>query len=241
MNRRLLAISPVDHPGGAETTLLRLLAGLKTADWTITLTTPGHGPLRTRLWPPATPGMRLPLGGLARGTGARAIASWPRARALARKADVVYLNGAVCGRLLPALPRRTGARLVLHVHDMVNRVPRFWRRAERRAGRLPGRRRPACAAWTPTSSTPRSTRIHPSKRRHGRPATARWSASSGGSSRARARSTSSAPRRRSAARARAPASSSSATTPTAPTPTTRARCSTPARSSTTAGATTPPV
>jgi glycosyltransferase involved in cell wall biosynthesis len=42
--------------------------------------------------------------------------------------DVTYLNGTVCGRLLPALPRST--RRVLHVHDMVARVPRFWRRAD---------------------------------------------------------------------------------------------------------------
>ncbi len=77
MNRRLIAISPVDHPGGAETTLLRLLAGLRTRDWGISLTTPGHG--------------------------------------------------AVCGRLLPALPHRRGPRLVLHIHDMVSRVPRIWR------------------------------------------------------------------------------------------------------------------
>ena len=40
----------------------------------------------------------------------------------------MYLNGAVCGRLLPALGART--RRVLHVHDMVGRVPRFWRRAD---------------------------------------------------------------------------------------------------------------
>jgi glycosyltransferase involved in cell wall biosynthesis len=39
---------------------------------------------------------------------------------------VIYLNGTVTGRLLPALP---GARCVLHVHDMVDHVPRHWRRA----------------------------------------------------------------------------------------------------------------
>jgi glycosyltransferase involved in cell wall biosynthesis len=55
--------------------------------------------------------------------------SWPAIRRLAASASVVYLNGAVCGRLLPALPGG-GARRVLHVHDMVTRVPRFWRRAD---------------------------------------------------------------------------------------------------------------
>jgi glycosyltransferase involved in cell wall biosynthesis len=129
MNRRLIAISPVDHPGGAETTLLRFLAVLKTRDWTISLTTPGDGPLHDEALAAGFAWDPLPLGGLGRGSGARAIASWPRARALARKVDVVYLNGAVCGRLLPTLPRRAGTRLVLHVHDIVSRVPRMWRRA----------------------------------------------------------------------------------------------------------------
>src|SRR5207244_11501047 len=41
--------------------------------------------------------------------------------------DVVYLNGGVCGRLLPML---SGARTVLHLHDVVERVPFFWRRAD---------------------------------------------------------------------------------------------------------------
>jgi glycosyltransferase involved in cell wall biosynthesis len=129
MNRRLIAISPVDHPGGAETTLLRLLAGLRTRGWGITLTTPGHGPLRDQALAAGYSWHPLPLGGLERGTGLRAIASWPRAFSLARRVDVVYLNGAVCGRALPALPHRTGPRLVLHIHDMVSRVPRIWRRA----------------------------------------------------------------------------------------------------------------
>ena len=39
---------------------------------------------------------------------------------------MVYLNGAVCGRMLPALPAGR-ARRVLHIHDLVSRVPRFWR------------------------------------------------------------------------------------------------------------------
>jgi glycosyltransferase involved in cell wall biosynthesis len=38
----------------------------------------------------------------------------------------VYLNGTVAGRHLPAL---RGAWTVLHVHDIVTRVPRFWRAA----------------------------------------------------------------------------------------------------------------
>jgi glycosyltransferase involved in cell wall biosynthesis len=129
MMRRLLAIAAVDHPGGAEIHLLRLLSGLATRDWKITLTTPGDGPLRDQATDAGYDWRPLQVGGLAAGAGARALASWPTARRLAGDHDVVYLNGTVCGRLLPALPPRA-ARRVLHVHDMVARVPSFWRRAD---------------------------------------------------------------------------------------------------------------
>jgi glycosyltransferase involved in cell wall biosynthesis len=46
---------------------------------------------------------------------------------------VVYLNSGVSARVLPALRRpgsRRGYRVVLHIHDMVKRVPGFWRRAD---------------------------------------------------------------------------------------------------------------
>ena len=129
MTRRLLAIAAVEHPGGAEIHLLRLLSGLATRDWKITLTTPGDGPLRDQATDAGYDWRALGVGGLAAGAGARALASWPAARRLARDQDVVYLNGTVCGRLLPALPSGA-ARRVLHVHDMVARVPSFWRRAD---------------------------------------------------------------------------------------------------------------
>ena len=129
MARRLLAVTPVDHPGGAEIHLLRLLAGLRERGWETTVTTPGEGALRDRALADGHEWQPLALGGLARGSGARALASWPRARRLARGADVVYLNGTVPGRLLPALPG-DGPRRVLHIHDMVERVPSFWRRAD---------------------------------------------------------------------------------------------------------------
>jgi glycosyltransferase involved in cell wall biosynthesis len=106
----LLAVAQAEHPGGAEIVLQRLLGRLRERGWDIRETTP-----RT-----------LPVGGLARGAGARAVLSWPQARRLARRADVVYLNGGVAGRLLPAL---RGMRTVLHLHDLVSRVPRFWRDA----------------------------------------------------------------------------------------------------------------
>ena len=71
----------------------------------------------------------LETGGLAPHTGARAVLSWPRIRRLSREADVVYLNGTVPGRLLPGLVG-VRARKVLHVHDMVVRVPPHWKRAD---------------------------------------------------------------------------------------------------------------
>lgn len=116
----LWAICATSQIGGAEVGLLRLLRRL---DWDVLLSTPGPGPLAEAgfAWEP------LAVGGLARGSGARAALSWPRALRLARGRDVVYLNGTVCGRLLPAL---LGARTVLHVHDMVDRVPAIWRTAD---------------------------------------------------------------------------------------------------------------
>lgn len=121
---RLLAVAQAAHPGGAEFVLLRLLARLHER-WEVTLAAPAPGPLLD-----AADGCArevLPVGALRRGGGARALATWPRARRLARGADVVYLNGGVAGRLLPAVG---SARTVLHIHDMVERVPRFWRRAD---------------------------------------------------------------------------------------------------------------
>jgi glycosyltransferase involved in cell wall biosynthesis len=130
MSRRLLAITPVDEPGGAEIHLLRLLAGLRPRGWEITLTTPGGGSLREAALEAGYGWAAVGLGGLTRGSGARALLSFKPVRRLARAANVVYLNGGVCGRLLPALPSG-GARRILHLHDLVTRTPGFWRRADR--------------------------------------------------------------------------------------------------------------
>jgi glycosyltransferase involved in cell wall biosynthesis len=118
----------VDHPGGAETSLLRLLSRLSARGWPVTLTTPGTGPLRDAALAAGYEWRALPLGRLARGAGRRAIRSWAAARRVALEHDVMYLNGTVCGRLLPALPARS--LRALHIHDMVDRVPPFWRRAD---------------------------------------------------------------------------------------------------------------
>jgi glycosyltransferase involved in cell wall biosynthesis len=115
----------VDHPGGAEVGLLRLAERLRARGWEITLTSPGDdGPLARAGYPH----VRLDVGGLGAGEGARAVASWPKALRLAHEHDVVYLNSTVCGRLLPAM--RGSVRTVLHVHDIVDRVPRHWHRAD---------------------------------------------------------------------------------------------------------------
>jgi len=128
-SRRLLAVCAVDHPGGAELALVRLAERLAPRGWEIALTTPGRGPLSEVAhaqgwgWSPLAVGR---LGATRRGR-LRAAASWPRARRLTADADVVYLNASVCGRLLPAVAAR---RTVLHIHDMVARVPAHWHRAD---------------------------------------------------------------------------------------------------------------
>lgn len=118
----LLGVQTVGPPGGAEITFLRLARRLADRGWVVELATPQAGPLDDA----GLAVHRLVVGGLAHGSGAAAVANWPRARALARRFDVVYLNGTVAGRLLPAL---VGRRTVLHAHDMVERVPPHWRLA----------------------------------------------------------------------------------------------------------------
>jgi glycosyltransferase involved in cell wall biosynthesis len=120
---RILAVCAVAHPGGAEIGLLRLARRLVARGHQLTLATPEPGPLDDA----GLPVVRLALGGLERGAGARAARSFARARKLARDADLVYLNGTVAGRLLPAL---RGHPTILHVHDIVDRVPRFWSLAD---------------------------------------------------------------------------------------------------------------
>jgi glycosyltransferase involved in cell wall biosynthesis len=123
---RLLAVCQVDRPGGPEIGLLRLLRRLQTRGWEIALTSPGAAPA-SELAAAGWPWEPLEVGGLEHGAGARAVASWPRARKLSRDADITYLNGTVAGRLLPAL---RGHATVLHVHDIVDRVPRHWHGAD---------------------------------------------------------------------------------------------------------------
>ena len=97
------------------------------------------------------------------------MASWPRALRLAQRFDVVYLNSTVCGRLLPAL---RGVRSVLHVHDIVDRVPAPLGPGRRRAGRLPGRRRPPRRPRRPRRLLPGRARPAGGRRARGPTATA---------------------------------------------------------------------
>ena len=120
---RILAVCAVAHPGGAEIGLLRLAPRLTARGHELTLATPGPGPMDDA----GLPVVRIDSGGMQARAGARAVRSWPRVRRLARDADLVYLNGTVSARLLPAL---AGRRTVLHVHDIVDRVPPFWRMAD---------------------------------------------------------------------------------------------------------------
>jgi hypothetical protein len=118
----LLAVNAVDVPGEPELRLLDAARRLREHGWSTTFSSPGEGPLRGA----GFPWLHLDVGGLGQGEGARAVASWPRALRLAQRFDVVYLNSTVCGRLLPAL---RGTHAVLHVHHLVDRVPRHWHSA----------------------------------------------------------------------------------------------------------------
>lgn len=123
MSPSVLGVNDVDEPGGAEVALLRLFSRLPSRGWELGLTTPGgHGPMARLPHEHA----KLDVGGLGAREGARAVASFPRALRLGARWDVVYLNSTVCGRLLPAL---RSACTVLHVHDIVDRVPRHWAHA----------------------------------------------------------------------------------------------------------------
>ena len=123
--KHLFCVCGVPFPGGAEICLLRLLERLE--GWRITVATPGPGPLSHAVVSSGFDWVQLPVGGMERGSGGRAVLSMPRARRHARVADVVYLNGGVAARMLPAV---RNARTVIHIHDLVERVPGHWRHAD---------------------------------------------------------------------------------------------------------------
>ena len=120
----LLAVNAVDVPGEPELRLLDALRRLRDRGLGADDLDARRGPARPSR---ASRGSTSTSGGLGQGEGARAVASWPRALRLAQRFDVVYLNSTVCGRLLPAL---RGTHAVLHVHVLVDRIPRHWHQAD---------------------------------------------------------------------------------------------------------------
>lgn len=133
--RSLLVVHAVDRPGGAELALLRAAPLLAERGWRMTMTGPsGRRPAEA---PDEVVWRQQPVGGLGRGQGLAAVLAFRTFRTLAAQHDVVYLNGTVPARLLPALHPpggrgggRMAARTAVHVHDMVRRVPRFWGAAD---------------------------------------------------------------------------------------------------------------
>ncbi|WP_022928907.1 glycosyltransferase [Patulibacter americanus] len=148
----LLVVHAVDGPGGADLALLRAAPALLRRGWRITMTGPtGRRPAEA---PDGVVWRAQPVGGPGRGRGAAALAGYGAFRALAAGHDVVHLDGAVPARLLPALRgtglvaaaalrggrlRRhaergpagpLGARSVVHVHDVIGRVPASWAQAD---------------------------------------------------------------------------------------------------------------
>lgn len=123
---RLLAVSHTGLASGAETVLLRVLAGARDAGWTVACLSP-PGAMAERL--DAAGIRRLPLPELKLPAGVRALAAlrlalrWLRAgrriRRASRAADIVLVNGILA---LPALevarPRKPTAWLV---HDVIHR------------------------------------------------------------------------------------------------------------------------
>ena len=80
---RLLAVNAVDHIGGAEIGLLRLAGRLATRGWDVTMTSPHGGSIGAT----GFPWLRLDVGGVGQGEGARAVGSWPRTLRLSQRFD----------------------------------------------------------------------------------------------------------------------------------------------------------
>jgi glycosyltransferase involved in cell wall biosynthesis len=110
---RVLAVAQSADPGGAERALMRLAERLPSLGFDVEIASPGPGFDH-----------RLAVGDLAGGAWPRAVAGWPRARRLARRFDVVVLNGIVTQRLAPAMTRAT---LVPYIHELAESQPRAWR------------------------------------------------------------------------------------------------------------------
>ena len=110
---RVLAVAQSADLGGAERALRRIAERLPEHGFDVELASPGRDTVH-----------RLPVGGLAVGAWPRALAAWPLARRLARRFDLVLLNGIVTQRLAPAM---TSATIVPYIHELSDSRPRAWR------------------------------------------------------------------------------------------------------------------
>lgn len=121
---KLLVVNAVDFPGGAELALVRSAQLIADAGWQITMSSPDgkrYEQADTNLaW------ISQRVGGLGRRQGLAAATDFRNFRRLATTFDTVYFNGTVSARLMASLTGRKTPRKILHVHDMVKRVPKFW-------------------------------------------------------------------------------------------------------------------
>jgi glycosyltransferase involved in cell wall biosynthesis len=128
MALRVLAIAQAAELGGAELALLRLAPALEDEEVELELAVPAQAGVARAARELGLRVHELPIGPLRRGGWPRAVLAWPRARALVRRSrpDVIWLNGIVPQRLVPALG---GAPAMLHLHDILGHSPPQWRRA----------------------------------------------------------------------------------------------------------------
>ena len=128
MALRVLAVTQSAELGGAELALLRVGPLLAAEGIELELAVPEEGPVAAAARERGLPLHLLPVGPLRTGGWRLAVRSWPRARTLARsrRPDVVWLNGIVPQRLVPALG---SAPALLQLHDVPANEPRAWRSA----------------------------------------------------------------------------------------------------------------
>ena len=126
MALRVLAVAQAAELGGAELALLRLAPALAAEDVVLELAVPAEGGVARAARDQGLLVHDLPVGSLRRGGWPRAVVAWPRARSLVRRVrpDVVWLNGIVPQRLVPALG---DTPVVIWLHDIVDRRPLLWR------------------------------------------------------------------------------------------------------------------
>ena len=161
MALRVLAVAQAAEPGGAELALLRLAPALAAEGVELELAVPAEGGVARRARELGLGVHELPLGPLRRGGWPRAVLAWPRTRALVRRTrpDVVWLNGVVPQRLVPALG---GTPAMLHLHDLLEHTPGQWRRPSFwRTVRIVACASDAVARAAERSGAPRRSRCAP--------------------------------------------------------------------------------